>query len=121
MVSNKEYRKTLKSYKNKTNMNSNNLKNWSQSKTYKAYKRVKSGPPASEALKRNMMLQRKIEKGTISKNDYPELQKAVSYLERAKAEFRQEGTGDNKIAEGLTTKRVAALRGWAYDPYYEYS
>lgn len=121
MVSDKEYRKTLKAYKGKTNMSSNDLKKWSQSKTYKAYKRVKSGPPASEALKRNIMLQRKIERGTISKRDYPELQKAVSYLERAKAEFRQEGAGDNKIGEGLTTKRVAALRGWAFDPYYEYT
>jgi len=121
MVSDKEYRKTLNAYKNMTNMSSKGLKKWSQSKTYKAYSQVKSGPPASEALKRNMMLQRKIENGTISKRDYSELQKAVSYLERAKAEYRQEGAGSNKIAEGLTTKRVAALRGWAYDPYYEYT
>jgi len=82
---------------------------------------VKNGPPASEALNRNIMLQRKIENGTISIRDYPELKKADNYLERAKAEYRQEGAGDNKIAKGLTTKRVAALRGWAYDPYYEYS
>jgi len=102
-------------------MSSNDLKNWSQSKTYKAYKKVKSGSPASKALKRNIMLQRKIENGSITMRDYPELKKAVNYLERAKAEYRQEGAGDNKIAEGLTTKRVAALRGWAFDPYYEYS
>lgn len=104
-----------------TNMDSKNLMNWRNSKTYKAYKQVKSGPPASEALKRNLVLQRKIEDGTISKSDFPELDKAISYLSRAKAEFRQEGAGSNKIAEGLTTKRVAALRGWAFDPYYEYT
>jgi len=121
MVSDSEFRTKLKQYKSMTNMDVSGLKEWRQSKTFKAYSERKSGPPATEALNRNLMLQRKIEDGSISKSDFGELEKAVSYLSRAKPEFRQEGAGDNKILEGLTTFRVAALRSWAFDPYYEYS
>lgn len=121
MVTDKEYQEKLEKYKRQTNMNSKNLIEWRKTKTYREYGKRKSGPPAQEALERNLMLQRKIEKDTISKKDFPELEKAVSYLNRAKAEYRQEGAGDNKIPGGRTTFRVAALRGWAYDPYYEYT
>lgn len=120
MVSDKEYRKAVSKYKSMTNMDTQALKEWRKSSDYKKYEKVKSGEPASVALERNLMLQRRIENGSISKAQFDELSKAVSYLSRAKAEYRQEGAGDNKIPGGRTTKRVAALRGWAYDPYGSY-
>lgn len=121
MVSDKDFERTLSSYKSMTNMSSSDLMEWRKSNNYKKYREVKNGEPASVALERNLMLQRKIEDGSISKAQYGELRKAVNYLERAKAEYRQEGAGDNKIPGGSTTKRVAALRGWAFDPYGSYT
>lgn len=121
MVLDKDFKAVLNEYKRKTNMDVKSLKKWRRSKDYERYLEVKSGEPASVALERNLMLQRKIEDGSISKAQYGELRKAVNYLERAKAEYRQEGAGDNKIPGGSTTKRVAALRGWAFDPYGSYS
>lgn len=120
MVSDKEYRKKLKKYKRMTNMSSSDLQQWRNSKTYKEYRKRKSGEPASVALERNLMLQKRIENGSISKRQYDALEKAVSFLSRAKAEYRQEGAGDNKIPGGQTTKRVAALRSWAFEPYDTY-
>lgn len=121
MVSDEEFRSKLDEYKRMTNMSSSDLEEWRKSESYRSYEKRKSGSPASVALERNLMLQRKIEDGSISKKQFDALEKAVNYLERAKAEYRQEGAGDNKIPGGSTTFRVAALRGWAFDPYDTYS
>jgi len=121
MVTDKEFQETLEEYKRQTNMDANDLREWRKTKTYREYAKRKSGEPASVAVERNIMLQTKISNGSISKAQYDELEKATSFLSRAKAEFRQEGAGDNKIPGGETTFRVAALRGWAFDPYNTYT
>lgn len=121
MVSQEKFESFLKEYKSQTNMSSENLQEWRKTKTYREYRKRKSGPPASVALERNLMLQRRIENGTISRDQFDELEKAVFYLRRAKAEYRQEGAGDNKIPGGRTTFRVEALRSWAFDPYSTYT
>lgn len=121
MVSDEEFRDTLEEYKRQTNMDSNAMKRFRKSSGWRKYAERKGGPPASEAYKSNLMLQRKIENGTISKSDYRELDKATDYLNRAKAEYFQEGAGDNKVPGTRTTFRVFALRNWAYDPYRKYS
>jgi len=54
--------------------------------------------------------------GTATEN---QAEKVNSYLSRAKAQFKQDGAGQTKLAG--TAKNVVALRAWGYDPYGTFS
>lgn len=108
----------VRMYERRTNMSVSDLKRWSRSQAFKEYVKKSGGDPR-EAVKRNIRLQKRISNGNISEKDLPALQKANSFLARAKADDK----GQTVIGSGRTavSKNTAALRSWGFDPTSRYT